>query len=87
MSAESDLKAGIKALSEKMLEFDGTEGKTKADADEYYATELSNLIDSHSKALVSKLLASQMVPLGLVAGPYPVTAPVPTNSVKLQIVD
>ena len=78
MSAQTTLKAGIKQLSEDMLSYDGSEGKTKADADEYYATKLASLIDAHAKALVAKVSAAEIAALGLVAGANPVApAPVP----------
>lgn len=87
MAAKDDLKTGLKALNEEMLTYDGSEGKSKADADEYYATQLSNLIDEHAKNLVAKFFASDITALGLVAGTYPVTSSNPTASVSAEIVD
>lgn len=72
MAAKADLKAGIKNLQEEMTSFDGTDGKTKADADEYFAEQLADLIDTHAKALVAKITAAEVAGLGLMAGAYPV---------------
>ncbi len=87
MAAKDDLKSGIEALLVEMANYDGSNGKTQADANEYYATKLSELIDDHAKNLVAKILASDIAALGLVAGSYPVTSPTPTNSATVEIID
>lgn len=81
MSAKSDLKNSIIAMNEKLLEFDDQE-----EASDYYAEELSNIIDSHAKSLIAKIGATQITELVLVAGPYPVTSTNPLG-VELKIDD
>lgn len=84
MAAKTDLKTGIKNLMGEMESYDGTEGKTKAEADEYFATQLADLIDVHAKALVAKIGAAQVTQLAMVAGPYPVVSSAPAD-VELAI--
>ncbi len=87
MAAKEELKSGIKALQAEMVQYDGTEGKTKSESDEYYAEQLATLIDNHAKKLVAKLTSDKFASLGLIAGPYPVTpGPTPGQS-TLDIID
>lgn len=87
MGAKSDTETAIMTLSEEMLAFDGTEGKTKAEADAYHAEQMAIIIDNHCKALVGKATSAKIGALGLIAGAYPVL-PGPTPiSQDLEIGD
>jgi len=82
MAAKDTLIAGIKTLSAEM-----SQATDKEQADQQYAEKLADLIDTHAKSLIAELTGAAITQLGLVAGPYPVVAPVPTAFANLSIKD
>lgn len=85
------LKQDIRDIKEHLYTYDGSNGKTRADALTYEVERLSKAIDDYVERKLSKkagkLTNADVASTGLVASTYPVAPGGPPTPVYLDIID